>query len=172
MVSVQHLVKFDRCAGMTQAEAAVQEPKNRKSKGAPAGALAYHAWVRQWRERTGGNLVEGRQAWKELDSKTKWQFKIEHTENISKTKASEAEGAVNHSKSSSSGSSVNKVRARKGAAKSMKMVQPGKRVHSEDHVKPQNGATPRSSMTSKATSRVTSSCKSAETGKPKSMKRA
>eukprot|EP00892_Ulva_mutabilis_P003712 jgi/Ulvmu1/1712/UM116_0025.1 len=65
--------------GMTQAEAAAQKPSKRPNK-SPVGALAHHAWVRQWREETGGNLAAGREAWKMLDTKKKWQFKIDFAE--------------------------------------------------------------------------------------------
>lgn len=95
--------------GMSQAEAASQQPDQKVKKSSPAGALAHHAWVRQWRDRTGGTLAEGRQAWKQLDTKKKWQFKIEFADQVAKTGVAESPEPESASLVSQSTSGASKV---------------------------------------------------------------
>jgi hypothetical protein len=66
-----------RCAGVTQAEAAQRLPQRRSASSGNAGVTAYFAWVRAWREDTGGSQAEGRAAWQRLLPEEKWKVKAE-----------------------------------------------------------------------------------------------
>lgn len=146
-------------SGMTQAEAACQARQRRAKTAAPAGA--HHAWVRQWREETGGSLAEGRQAWKALDTQTMWQFKIDYAAKETAVRKMAANGAGKKGKENAQGrrtTSTNNKKAAKGADSDEKTTH-----QKTAKVKP-------STKNSKAALTVSLS-KHAAKAKPKSMKR-
>lgn len=150
-------------SGMTQAEAAAQEPKSRSKTSIPVGALAHHAWVRQWREKTGGTLAEGRQAWKALDTKTMWQFKIDYAAKETADRKPAAGGSGNKLKGASQGRLATSTNKKAGNGKDS-----GEKVTPQTRLKKAKAKPSPRSMKSAAT---VSLSKQGAKAKTKSMKR-
>ena len=86
--------------------------------------MAHHAWVRQWRDKTGGTLAAGREAWKLLDSKLKWQFKIDFTnESMSQVKSESKIPAESVKNTRHASKLSTKAASSKGLKKSMERAQ-------------------------------------------------
>lgn len=154
------------CAGMTQAEAAVAERATRSNKPAPKGALAHHAWIRQWREETRGTLEAGREAWKMLDTKEKWQFKIEYADHcMTQTKAGTPSAARAVPRGSSSNGSTKKKNSLKAFTQAVGETESSAQVVHNVDSKPQRAASTRRRAAASASTRD-------KKAKPRPMKRA